>query len=96
MKTIKSQLIANLAKIGAEHVADTTCWNYHNNNLGANSNLARTIKELPSLESGWGYFVVVGAKGQSQHSETALHIFKAKLDIDFTHADVCYRNHWFA
>lgn len=95
MKTIKSQLIENLQNKDATHIADTVCWNYYANNFGVNSNLAKTLKTLPALDEKYGYLVVVGAKGSSQHSKTNLHIFKAKLGVQIDSYDIYYRDYWF-
>lgn len=95
MKTIKSQLIKSLAK-NATWMADSSCWNYHNSgNLDRpNSNLSKTLAKLPKLEKGYRYLVVVGAIGQSAHSKTDLHIFKAKAGGVIGTVECLYRSHW--
>lgn len=63
----------------AEHIADTTVWDYHNvrqslatNKLHGNSNLSHLLtNQSPAV-----YLVAVGAKGRTAHSPTALHVYR--------------------
>lgn len=93
-QTILDQLTQSL-KNKATLADTTTCWDYYSNNFGKNSNLVKTLKNLPKLSAGYRYLVVVGKKGKTQHSPTDLHIFKAKENADIGNLDCLYRNHWY-
>lgn len=71
--TIKNQVTDYMTEQGAIYIGDTTAYNIRNfKNASKNSNLYRFLADKDAGE----YVAIVGAKGRSAHSATALHVFK--------------------
>ena len=71
--TIKKQVIDYMTAQGATYIGDASAYNIHGfRNANKNSNLHKFLADKDAGE----YVAIVGAKGRSAHSATALHIFK--------------------
>lgn len=71
--TIKNQVIDYMTAQGAIYIGDTSAYNIHGfKSANKNSNLNKFLADKDADQ----YVAIVGAKGRSAHSATALHVFK--------------------
>ena len=88
--SIKDKVIDHMTAHGATYIGDTSAYNIHGfKNANKGSNLHKFLADKKAGE----YVAIVGAKGRTANSATALHIFKMPNDDSYFYVS-CGRDYF--